>query len=201
MSQGRHAADDRSLGRSTSLALGRGALLVGAAVVIGVVLLHTVPTPGASPAPSGSPAGAGTTVTTVRHRSAVSPATTATSVPRSQVSVLVANGTSVGLGASHLSTALGAAGYHVLTPTNTTQSQSASAVYFVSGYADAAAALATLLQLGPSTVQGLPSSLPVPSVAGADIVVVEGPNLAQRFASSSSLTATTGTPSTTAGPG
>lgn len=197
MSQGRHAADDRSLGRSTSLALARGILLVGVAVVISVVLLHTVPTPGTRPTGAGPASSPAPSTATSRHRSG-SGATTTTAAAPSQIAVLVANGTSVGKGASHLSTALGAAGYHMLTPTDTTQAQSASAVYFVPGYADAAAAIANLLQLGPSTVQAVPSGLPVPSVAGADIVVVEGPHLAQRFSSSSSLTATT---STTAGTG
>lgn len=200
MSQGRHAADDRSLGRSTGIALGRGALLVAAAVVISVVLLHTVPTPGASPGTAGPTATTATTATTNRHRSASAPVTTGTTLARSQISVLVANGTSVGSGASHLSTALGALGYHMLTPTDTTQSQSASAVYFASGYSDAAAAMATLLQLGPATVQPIPSPPPVPSAGSADIVVVEGPHLAQRFASATSLSAAT-TTSTTAGAG
>lgn len=194
MSQGRHAADDRSLGRSTTLALGRGLLLVGVAVVISVVLLHTVPTPATSPSGAGPARSPATSAAISRHRPG-SGATTTTVAP-SQVAVLVANGTSVGKGASHLSTALGSAGYHMLTPTDTTQAQSASAVYFVPGYADAAAAIANLLQLSPSTVQGLPSGLPVPSVAGADIVVVEGPDLAQRFSSSSSLTTATSTAAT-----
>lgn len=199
MSSRRHASRDRSLRRSTTMAIGRGLVLVAVAVVVGIVLVNSVPTPGPAtpsasqpaaagsshPRGSGGAAPAGTTTTTA----ASSATTAAPAMPPSKVKVAVANGTNdaVPLGATHLADALHALGYQVLAPMDTTQPQSSSAVYFAPGYDQAAAALAHRLQLSPSVVAPLPSSVPVSNVSGADVVVIEGPNLAQRFKTATTL--------------
>lgn len=184
MSRGRHAPGDGPLGPSLGAASGRGLALLGVAVVVAVVLLHTEHpvSPGAGPT---------TTTSTTAAPGPIGPVTPAsaptTTIPRAQVNVLVANGTKVPLGASHLATALASLGYHLATPSDTTQAVTASSVYFAAGYEQPASAIAGLLGLDPSTVLPLPAALPVTTTTGINVVVVEGTTLAQRFASSSSL--------------
>ncbi|GEM_PF-4982807 len=196
MARGRHASRDGSLHRSTAMATLRGLGLVAAAVAIGIVLLSSVPTPGRVATAAVHKAGRHRTLPTVArkarskgrsraHRSA-SPTTT-NSLPPSKVTVLVANGTGAGLGATHLDQALRSAGYRTLGPMNTTQPESSPAVYFVSGYDQAAAALAQRLHLPPSSVAPLPASVPVTSSGGADVVIIEGTTLAREYSTSSTL--------------
>lgn len=188
MSRGHHSTDDRSFSRSTGLALGRGLVLLAVAVVVGIVLLNSVPTP-TPKVPASTPPSPTSTVPAKHHgttTTTVPPATSTTLAP-SKVAVLVANGTSVAKGATNLSNALKPLGYKLLAPVDTTSAATGSAVYFAPGYDQAAASLAQLMKLSPSSVQPLPSSLPVASVSGADVVVVEGPTLAQRFTNPTSI--------------
>jgi hypothetical protein len=174
----------------------RGLGLVAAAVAVGVVLLGTVPTPRRVATVAVHKAERHKTLTTVapkarsRHsskpRRSPSP-TTVNSLPASRVTVLVANGTGVGLGATHLDQALRSAGYKTLGPMNTTRPESAPAVYFASGYDQAAAALAQRLRLPPSSVTPLPASVPVTSYRGADVVIIEGTTLAHEYSTTSTL--------------
>lgn len=209
MSQ-RGPGGEEPLGRTARVALGRGLALLAVAVVVGIVLLHTLGPPRAaqagqppvspSPTTSASPStstGSGSPTTTV-------PPTTTTTLAPAKVTVLVANGTGKGLGATHMSAALKSVGYHTLAPVNTTSPQSSPAVYFASGYDQAAAAIANLIKLGPSTVAPIPSSPPVASATGADVIVIEGTALAQTYSSSTTLpagsTSTGATTATTAAP-
>lgn len=192
-----NAPGDRPSGRGRGLALGRGIVLLAVALVIGIVLLRSVPTP-VPPGPVTA-----TTVTTAaplrKKPVAKGPTTTVPTLAPSKVAVLVANGTTVPSGAGNLAVALKALGYDTLPAYDTTAPATASAVYYVSAtYKQPAATLAGLLGLPSSAVGLLPSSAPVPKVSGYDVAIVEGPHLAARFANPTSLgTTTTSTPGTT----
>ncbi|MHB8295168.1 MAG: LytR C-terminal domain-containing protein [Acidimicrobiales bacterium] len=208
MSKGRHASYDGSFARSASTNVGRGVLLVLVAVAVGFALLETEGPSGqpaaatsssatraatkaassASAARTGRAAAAKSTkarhrAKTSAHGAGASVPGGVTSIPPSRVKVLVANGTSVAGAAGRVSTSLHQAGFATLSPTNTSSSVQASAVYFMPGYDVEAATLAKVIGLGPSTVAPLPSPLPVSTTQGADVVVTVGPGLASRAGS------------------
>lgn len=153
------------------MALGRAAILIGVAVVLGILLLQVGSRPPVRATSSAVAASATTTTTTA-------PATTTTAIPRSSVHVLVANGTTVPNAATNFTTQLQAQGWQTLPPVDATSSVSSSGVYYAAGKQAAAAAVAAAVGAKPTAVQALTSSLPVSSVAGADVVVVLGPDLA-----------------------
>lgn len=184
-------------GRVPGLALGRGVILLAVAVVIGVVLLRSLPTP----VPPGAATTTTTQATTPTHSTkpvASGSTTTTTTLAPSKVAVLVANGTSVPSGAGNLANALKALGYDTLPAYDTTAPATASAVYYVSEtYHQAAVTLAKVIGVASTSVAVLPSTAPVPKVSGTDVAVVEGPHLAARFANPTSLGTTTSTSTTT----
>jgi hypothetical protein len=149
----------------------RGALLVAAAVVLGVVLIRSgLDTDDALSAGSGS---SGTTTTT--------DGATTTSVaarPPGEVVVLVANGSGVDGAAGRLTTTIAEAGYQTATETNTPRVPTTT-IYFTPGYEREAAALARTLSpdAAPAT-EAMPSPAPVSDLAGAHVLVVLGPDLA-----------------------
>lgn len=160
-------------------------VLIGIAVVIGLVLLHREP--GSDKAisagsnttislPSGFLVPGGSTTTTVR-----SPGTSVTVPlrPPSQIKVLVANGTEVNGLAGRVSTSLKNKGYQTLTPTDSAQKPSTSSIYFEPGYSRDAAVLATALGLPTTVVQAMPQPPPVSDLPGTtNILVLVGADLA-----------------------
>ena len=119
----------------------------------------------------------GATTTTSAH-SRSSGGSTTTTLPRSSLSVVVANGTSTSGLAAHYTTEIGAAGYAMKTPLDTTTPQTTSAVYYASGQQAAASSIAASIGVKPSEVQPLTTSVPVNGVTGSDVVVVIGQDLA-----------------------
>jgi hypothetical protein len=183
--------------------IGRGVGLIAIAAVIGIVLLHhNGPTTSATTvsahatttaAPSHAPS---TTATTP-------PTTGAALRPPSSVKVLVANGTAAGGGAGvsqHLATTvsqtLHSQGYDTLAPLDATQKVTATIVYFQPGYEREAAVLAQSAGLPVSAVQSMPAQPPVPSLNGANILVVAGPDLAAKAATSTTTTTAHGATTT-----
>jgi hypothetical protein len=158
----------------------RGVGVVIVAVVIGVLLLPSatrapldVKTASAStPPPSTTPTTApkaGSTTTSL-----------ATIVPgASSVHVLVANGTSITGLAAGTSTYLRSRGFLTLTPTNSTTKVTGTQVYAVSGPSSSATSVIEALGLPANTVQPTGAVPPVQSAAGANVVVITGPDLAR----------------------
>ncbi len=196
--------------------LGRGLLLVAVAVVLGVLLLAVGSRPPAvtagstaPPLPLGSttttvPASttsapttttAPATTTTTHHSSGHAgghaTSTTTSTVPHSSVAVLVANGTTVNNAAANYSQALSAQGWNTLPPVDTTSTVAASAVYYAQGQQAAAQEVAQTLGLTASAVKPLTTSVPVSSTTGADVVVVIGPDLANKTPSTSASNGST----------
>ena len=129
--------------------------------------------------------GATTTTTKAGHKSGGTSTTTTTVAP-STVSVVVANGTSTNGLAAHFSTVIGAGGWAMQTPIDTSAPQATSAVYYLPGQQQPAAAIATAIGVKPTQVLPVSSSTPVTGVSGTDVVVVIGQDLAS---SSTSTTA------------
>jgi hypothetical protein len=187
VSPGSHAADDGSFGRSAGIQVGRAALLIGVAVLIGVILLRraggsgsvavsdrTVPSVTVT-LPGGGGSSGGFTTTT----SKATTSTVASPLRNPQdVKVLVANGTSTPGLAGRISDALHAKGYNTLAGTNSSEKPSATIVYFQPSYSGDATSLASKLNLPSSAVQTMAQPPPVANLNGADILVILGPDLA-----------------------
>ena len=150
----------------------RGALLLGVAVILGIVLLqqfdNDIDTGGGPVAAQSVPDDEETTTTTVRvGLTSVPPVipTTSAARPKSEVKVLVANGAGVrGLGAA-TTNALKALGYATLTPTDATTTVPKTSVQFVEGWEAEGREVAGALTLPPTVATRLAS----PPVAAADI--------------------------------
>ena len=198
MRRGRHAADDGSFGRSTSTALGRGLLLLGAAVILGVVLLARVDAPADDEKVEARGSTEETTTTTAARNTTT---TTPMRAPK-DVKVLTANGTDVkGVGA-RVKDKLLAAGYNALQATDTTTKPQNSAVYYAAGLQREAAVVAQLLSIAPSAVLAMPATAPVADLKGAEVLVVVGADVAAQNAPASTTTTAkpAGSTTTTAKP-
>ncbi len=187
MSRRRRPGDGNHAGAT---ATGRGVGLLIVAVVVGVLVLHSLSRTSTAPTTQE----AATTATTAGSSGGGhSTTTTLPTRPPSQVVTLVANGTRVSGAAGRVNTVLQKAGYNVLSPTNAASTVTASVVYFASGFDREAVALANSLSLGPSTVQPMPAPPPVSDLRGANVLVVVGPDLANQTGSSSPSSSTTTT--------
>jgi hypothetical protein len=91
---------------------------------------------------------------------------------------VVANATSTSGLAAHYSTIIGAAGYNMKPATNASTSVPNSVVYYAAGQQAAALDIANSIGVKPAQVQPLTTAVPVPGVAGTDVVVVIGQDLA-----------------------
>ncbi len=177
--------------QGSPLPVGKVAVLLALFVVATAVLVGQVHPPATA-------TGGGSTSTTATGApgapTTTAPgATTVATTPPSQVAVLVANGSTVSGEATRIAAQLHAAGWNTLAPVNTATNVSSSAVYYASGFQPSAASIASALGIPATRVLPLSASVPVSSVAGADVVVVIGPDVANR----SSATATTAAPTAT----
>ncbi len=182
--QGRRGGDHVTLSRAL--------ILLVVAVVVGAICLAL----GARPV-TNTGAGAAATSTTTTTAPSHSTTTTTTLRATTAVKVLVANGSSTIGAAGYYTTKLKTDGWGTLTPTTATSSAGASTVYYAAGNEPQAQAIATSLGLGASAVQPLSSATPVSSTAGADVVLVVGPDLGGKVTTTTSTTAGTSATSTT----
>jgi hypothetical protein len=107
------------------------------------------------------------------------PASTTTStVAHASVKILVANGTQEPNAGAHFAQQLQQQGWSVSVPQNTTSAASTTTVYYAPSQQPAAALVASELGVPATSVQPLSTVTPVANVAGVDIVVVLGPDLA-----------------------
>ena len=151
----------------------RGAGLLVVAVVLGIVLLHSSGDPYSRALRATSP-GRISPVTTV-------PIPTTVTFPLrapAEIKVLPANGTGTAAAAGRTGDKLKAAGYNVLSATNTSKPVGSSSVEFKPGFEREARVLATLLALPDAVVEAMPTPPLVPDTRDADIVVIVGPDLA-----------------------
>jgi hypothetical protein len=182
MSRGQHAADDNSFNRSASGALIRGVVLVAVAVILGIILLQATDSPAPLDTAGGDDppvAGDATTTTTLTddEEPALTPSTIARLDP-STITVLVANGAGVSGLAGDITEIVTEAEFETATPTDVSDGEGVeeSVVYFTPGFEDAATAVAAVFDPVPE-VAALPDPPPVDDLAGANVVVVAGPDL------------------------
>lgn len=175
MSAGKHSAPDGSFGRSAGGAAFRGALLIAVAVLIGVLLLNATDSSDPFEAAAdngGEPADVTTTTSEV-------PPVTAAPRPAAEVTVLVANGSSIGGAAGSYTEYLAGLGYQTLEATDTTEKPALAAVYFASGYESEGAAVASSLGLSEGVLNPMPEPPPVGDLGAAHVLVVLDQALAE----------------------
>jgi hypothetical protein len=149
------------------------AVLVLAGFLVAVGVLVAV---GTRPSVSGDSLSAVTTTTVPSHGGTST--TTSTTTPHGSVTVVVANATNTSGLAAHYSVTLAAQGWNMQTPTDTNAGHlPTSTVYYASGQQAAAGAIAATLNLKPTAVQPLTTSVPVSGVTSDDVVVVIGGDL------------------------
>jgi hypothetical protein len=189
----RHAATDGSFGRSASGAALRGAGLLVVAVILGILLLRSS---------GGDPYSRALRTTSPGGFSVVTTAPTATTVTtpiRSapDIKVLPANGTTASGAANATGSRLKSANYNVLAATNTTKGATTSSVQYAPGYEREARVVAQILGLPDSAVQAISNPPPVADTRDANIIVIVGPDMANRAsASTTTTTARRATPTT-----
>lgn len=181
----RHGANDGSFVRDAGTQTGRAVALIVVAVVVAVLLLnHTAKT--TANASSTATTALPTSTTAPSATTTTVPPTTTTTVPLSSVKVQVLNGASPAqVIAGPFTAKLKTMGYATVAADNATSDGTASSIYvLVSGFAPAAATLATSLGLPASAVvTTLSSSAPIPASTKAlkpDLVLVVGRSLASK---------------------
>jgi hypothetical protein len=147
-----------------------GALLIGAAIVIGLVLLvRGYDQEGALVTTDASTE---TTATTAAPPTTVEPVAR----PPAEVPVIVANGAGVAGAAGNLKTTLESSGYTTV-GTSDASPVTTTLVYYAEGWQPEAKALATLIGTDPAAVRVLPTEPPV-EMGDATVLVVLGPDKA-----------------------
>lgn len=173
----------------------RGLLVLGVAVLVGVLLLASWGDDGGTKVETGD----GGTSTTVDvgglETTTTAPAETTTTAAASahspsEVSVIVLNGSGQTGAASTNSSTIGDAGYTMLTPGNAPANIDSTTVYYADDYESDAIAVAQLLGKGTDAVKPLSEASLGGAEGDADVVVVLGAD--QPPVDSSTTTTTTG---------
>lgn len=129
-----------------------------------------------------------TTTTKPGHASS----TTSTTIPPSRVPVLVANASGVNGAAAAVTAELRPGGWNLLAPTNATAQETSSHVYYLAGFEPEAKAIATTLQLPATAVIPYTTAAPISSIGTAQVLVVVGPDVANKFAPPATTATTAG---------
>lgn len=180
-----HAAGDGSFGRSAGVAAGRAAMLLGVAVLLGLLLLNT----------SDAEAPRLTTRTTLDESGPTVPGdedepidSAPTARPPGEVKVLSANATRTEGAAGRITEKLRLAGYLVVPPTDAPR-QDATVIHFTPGYEVEAQIIAEVLGVPLPSVRPMPTPTPIPDVRDAHVLVLVGPELANPATPTSSAPA------------
>jgi len=183
---GRHAAEEGPFGRTAGTQFLKAALLIGSAVLLGVLLLHVGP---------GGNVSAVTRVLTQRTalpRVSLPPPTTALVPltppgprPANQVRLLIANGTNVAGAAGRVRNQLAQAGYDTAKPPTDapTKDNATTTVYFQPSFQADGVGVAAALSLPASVVTAMPSPPPLPASAlvAVDVLVIVGTDIANQI--------------------
>lgn len=151
------------------------AAVVLVAFVVTTVLVLGVVHPTAVTGGAGTAAGPSVSTTT---KPPVATTTTTTAPPH--VPVLAANASGVAGAAGSVTTQLQTAGWDMLPPVNASARVTVSNVYYLAGQKTAAQAAAKALLLPAGSVVPYTTSAPVSSIGTAEVLVVVGPDLANR---------------------
>jgi hypothetical protein len=192
-----NGSDDRPPGEAheahDGARAGRGVAIVVIAVVVGVLLL---PSATRAPLPADASTATPTTTTTAAGGTAShghhTTTTTSTTIPPSAIHVLVANATTTNGVAGDVTRFLASKGFGTLTATNALVKVTASQIFTVGGATADVQAVATALNLPATAIEPAASAAPVSSTAGANVVVIVGPDLASRYGPGSTTTSPPG---------
>jgi hypothetical protein len=168
----------------------RGVLVVVVAALLGILILKNGFDSGAT-VNTGTPT---TSATTPAPTTTV--AATTTSVNKASFTVLVANASGTSGAAKRLSDRMAADGYTMAEPTTATAKSDTTMVYFLSGYDAAAADVASYLNVGPPAP--MPDPKPVANLGQAQVLVIEGRDIASSAATPAPTTTAAKAPTTTA---
>lgn len=157
-------AGDDGASRSSTTAVGRGAVLVALAVLLGIVLLQAVDDSGGGFSLNQS---AAKTSKPQRHSSST---TTTSPTAKSKLEVVVLNGSGKAGAAKTLSDQLGNSRYPMLPPGNAPK-QPATVVYFREGFEKEAGQISSLVST-TTRVEALPKPSPFGAAADAATVIV-----------------------------
>jgi hypothetical protein len=176
----------------------RGALLLGVAVILGIILLqqfdNDLGTGAGTVSATSVPSVANTTTTRRVGLTTVAPVTTTTAKtrPKTEYKVLVANGAGVQGIAAATTNALKNVGYTTITPASATATIDKTSIQFADGYEAEARELAATLNQPATAVARLSS----PPVAAADlddakVVVILGVDVSTTTTGPAGATTTT----------
>lgn len=161
-------------GRSVAFSAARGALLIGIAVIIGIVLLQVIDDGTSGPIGDGNAVSAGgttDTTATTGSNGATTSTTAATPVrPPAEVAVLVLNGSGRPGAATAQSNALKTQGYQTLQPADAPE-RTGNIVYFKPGFDRECTAVSTNVDGAPK-VEGMPDPPPTGSESASCVVIL-----------------------------
>ncbi len=169
----------------------RGLILVGVAVVLGLIILVKGGGVGYERTTKSVDVGDNGAVTTTT----AAPTTTAPALAPADVPVVVANGSGQTGLAKTVANNLKTAGYTNSTPTDAVGTPPSTTVYFAPGFETSAQAIGSQLQLDASRVQALPTGAKLAQVQPADagVIVVLGQDASATTSGSTSGSSTTTT--------
>lgn len=181
MSRGQHSMQGDSFRRSAGSLMFRGILLIVTVVIAGILILNlagdeqkfesTSSPSQTTTATSDTDAAGGTTSTVVTT-------TVPPPVPAS-TTVLITNGSEVRGAARKATDQIQASGFLVATPTDA-KAVATSEIYFLTGFEAMAKQVGTKLGI-PTTPKAMPTPPPVNDLFGSQVLVILGPDVAQKF--------------------
>jgi hypothetical protein len=197
---GRSGGADRDPGSAPPSGVLRGVGVVVVAVVIGALLMPSATrgplnvTTASQTSPTTTPpsSSSSSSTTTVAHGAATTTTQATIVAGAALIHVLVANGTTITNLAGGTSTYLRSRGFSTLPALDATTKVTGTLVYAGSGDRSAATTVANALGLSSNNIQPVSAVPPVASAAGANVVVIAGPDLARL--APGSTTSSTGTP-------
>jgi hypothetical protein len=154
-----------ALGARVLRTAARGAVLVGAAIVIGIVLLQVVHDSGTPSAGGRTPVSGSTTTTTTTK------GTTSSTAATKSATVTVLNGSGVSGAATARANDLRGLGYAIKATTNAATTQTGTTVVCKTGDQSVADTIAK--HIGPTTTASTTAAMPA-TAAGADCAVTVG---------------------------
>jgi hypothetical protein len=177
------------------------AFVVATVLLLGVIHPSAVTPVSNSAPPSTTPGQATGSTTSTSTTTPTHSGNSATTVPPSKVSVLVANASAVTGAAAAVAAELQPAGWNLEAPVNASAKVVNSSIYYLAGQQQSALAIALALRVPNTAVGPYTTAAPISSIGSAEVLVVVGPDLATRSTSSTTTTAaataTTARPSTT----
>jgi hypothetical protein len=157
-------------GRTAAFSAARGALLVGLAVVIGIVLLQVIDDGTTGPIGDGGSSSNGTTATTSSGGGTTSTTSAVPEKTPAEVAVLVLNGSGRAGAARAMTDSLKAKGYQTLTPADA-DGRTGTVVYFKTDLERECTTVATAVGGNP-TVEPIPDPAPAGSENASCVVIL-----------------------------